>query len=67
MAVRTNQPIQRRPIPSPIPTPANPLATPIETGFTVEAIAPTVALPMIIPATAMRSYPSARRSGIRSA
>jgi hypothetical protein len=31
-------------MPSPSPTPANSLATPIEKGFTVDAIAPTVAL-----------------------
>jgi hypothetical protein len=42
-------------MPSPIPTSANSLATPIENGFTVDAIAPTVALPMIIPAAAIRS------------
>ncbi len=54
-------------MPSPMPVFANPLATPIENGFTVDAIAPTVALAMIIPATAMRSYPSASRSGISSA
>ena len=55
IAVSTNQPIQRSPIPSPIPVPANSLATPIENGFTVDAIAPTVALAMIIPAATMRS------------
>ena len=55
IAVSTIQPIQRSPIPSPMPTPANSDATPIENGFTVEAIAPTVALAMIIPATTMRS------------
>jgi hypothetical protein len=49
IVVSTNQPIQRSPIPSPIPTSANSLATPIEKGFTVEAIAPTVALAMIAP------------------
>ena len=42
-------------MPSPSPTPANSLATPIEKGFTVDAIAPTVALAMIVPATTMRS------------
>ena len=53
--VTHTQPIQRSPIPSPIPTPANSLATPIENGLTVEAIAPTVALAMIVPATTIRS------------
>jgi hypothetical protein len=42
-------------MPSPMPTSANSLATPIENGFTVDSIAPTVALAMIVPAAAMRS------------
>ena len=67
IAVSTAQPIQRSPMPSPIPVFANSLATPIENGLTVDAIAPTVVEAMIIPATAIRSYPSASSKGISNA